>query len=67
VVIVEDVHLNRLKNMSNLSGGNGSSLPKILILNAATAEIKEYEETGMTIIIMMIIVMILMRRFIDYF
>ena len=43
VVIVEDVHLNRLKSMSNSS----SKLPKILILNAITAEIEEYVETGM--------------------
>ena len=51
VVIVEEAHLNRLKGMTSSSssssndGGNGvmgSNLPKILILNASTAEIKEY-------------------------
>ena len=51
VVIVEDVHLNRLKSMSNSSSDVGK-LPKILVLNAITAEIEEYVETGMKGIIM---------------
>ena len=36
---------NSSSSSSSGGGGSGSMLPKILILNAVTAEIKEYDET----------------------
>jgi len=46
VVIVEDLHLDRVKHMTSSSNTSGENLPKILILNASTAEIKEYNTAG---------------------